>query len=156
MKYFYYSDLIFEEGDTVPVDELIYYFKGCEMRDRNTSELYEHLEQYRTGTDAFGYEISVPKEIVNSEIEKHFAVKVDGSASEFTDPENADHYLLTPNARGLMGVVMKDHAVDGNRSTAIYVLYDSISGAIFRKAELCIENEDSEEDFKIIYVREID
>ena len=152
-KYFYSSDLIFEEGDTVPVDKLMTYFTLCEMRDNsNNSELYEYLEQYRTDRDYF----SIPKDIVNTEIEKHFAVKVDGSDSQYTDPENADHYLLTLCARGLMGVVMKDHAVDGNRSTAVYVLYDSIDGRIFRKAEICIENEDSEEDFKIIYVREID
>ncbi|MBR4881600.1 MAG: hypothetical protein IKU19_06670 [Clostridia bacterium] len=154
-NYFYASDITFEEGDTVPVDELIYYFTTYEMMDKNKSyELYEHLEQYRTGDDAYGYRISIPKEIVNAEIEKHFAVKIDGSVSKFTDPENEDCYLLYPDAKGMMSVVMKNYTVNGNRSTATYALYADISKEIYQKAEICIENEDSEENFKIIYVRE--
>ncbi len=157
-KYFLSSDITFEEGDTVSVDELIDYFTIFKMMDENNSyELYEHLEQYRTGRDEnLLYEISIPKELVNSEIEKHFSVKVDGSESEYTDPENEDCYLLRPDGRGMMSVAMKNHTVDGNKSTAIYAFYYDIDGSIYRKAEICIENEDSEEDFKIIYVREID
>ncbi|MBE6586850.1 MAG: hypothetical protein E7647_00380 [Ruminococcaceae bacterium] len=157
-KYFLSSDITFEEGDTVSVDELIDYFTIFKMRDENNSyELYEHLEQYRTGRDEnLLYEISIPKELVNAEIEKHFSVKVDGSESEYTDPENEDCYLLRPDGRGMMSVAMKNHTVDGNKSTAIYAFYHDIGGSIYRKAEICIENEDSEEDFKIIYVREIE
>ncbi|MBQ3528387.1 MAG: hypothetical protein IJA52_07545 [Clostridia bacterium] len=152
-NYFISSNLIFEEGDTVPVDKLMTYFILFEISDKNDSyEVYEHLEQYVIDNCA----LSIPKEIVNSEIEKHFSVKVDGSESEYTDPENKDCYRLNRAARGGMSVAVKNYTVDGNRSIATYALYDDIDHKIHRKAEICIENEDSEEDFKIIYVREVE
>lgn len=156
--YFYSSDLLFEEGDTVAVDKLINYFIHFEMINPNTHELYDYLIQYKTHADADNYsqkyEICIPKEIVNSVIEKHFAVKVDGSDSQYTHPEKDDCYLLIPNAMGGLSVSMRDYEVSGTRSTAVYALYDSIDKRIFSEVEICIENENSEDDFKIVYVRE--
>ncbi len=156
-KYFYIKDIFFEEGAIVPVDDLMLYFLLFEVWDNNKAGgVYDYLEQYRTNNEEHIYEISIPKEIVNSEIEKHFAVKVDGAESEYTNPENEDHYLIFPNIGGDFCVAMKDHTVNGNRSTATYACYDDLTGWIYRKAEICIENEDSEEEFKIIYVREVE
>jgi len=153
-NFFFSSSLIFEEGDTVSVDELMLYYTCYEMLDVGRGhELYEHLEQYRTGNDAYWSEISIPKEVVNAELEKHFAVKVDGSDSEYTDPENENCYLLCPYTGEMTRVAIKDRTEDGNRSTATYALYNRSNGEIYRISEICIENEDSEEDFKIIYVR---
>ena len=158
--YFYSSDLIFEEGDTVDADSLIGYYLLFEMMNPDTHELYEHLIQYKINADTDDYRekngICIPKEIVNSVIEKHFAVKVDGSDSQYTHPENDDCYLLLPDAMGGLSVSMKGYEFNGTRSVAVYALYDSIDKRIFREVEICIENENSEDDFKIVYVREIE
>lgn len=158
-EYFNSTDLYFEEGDTVPVDELMIFYTLCEMRIGESFELKEELLPYRThpSSEIFAekYEISIPKEIVNAEIEKNFAVQVDGTDSEYTDPENEDCYLLFPYARGGVGIAMRDYVKDGNRSTAVYAIYDYIDKRIFQMVELCIENDDSEEDFRFIYARKV-
>lgn len=157
--YLYSSDLLFEEGDTVAVDKLIKYFTHYEMINPHTHELYDYLNQYNTTTEnneyEKKYEICIPKEIVNRVIEKHFAVKVDSSDSQYTHPEKEDCYLLVPRATGGMCVCMRDYSIRGNRSTAVYALYDCIDKRIFNEVEICIENETSEENFKIVYVRTV-
>ena len=159
-KYFYSTNLLFEEGDVVHVDRLMEYYRLYEMIDRDTNKLREELLQYRTHPDSDVYmesvEISIPKEIVDSEIQKHFAVKIDSTYSKYTDPEKEGNYLLTHSATGGPGVAMRNYINDGNRTTAIYVTYDFIDKKIYTKVELCIENEDSEENFRIIYAREVD
>jgi len=158
--YAYATNLIFEEGDTVSVDSLIYYFILNEMYDSEAKDLYKHLKQYQTAPDSEGHskriEICIPKTIVNEAIEKHFAVKTDGSDSQFTHPEKEDCYLLQLAARDGISVAMKDYETTDGRSTAVYAIYDPIDKTISGKVELCIENEDSEEDFRIIYAREIE
>ena len=92
---------------------------------------------------------------VNAEIEKHFSVKVDDTDSQYTHPEQSDCYLLVPSAMGGLSVSMSNYSVNGNRTTAIYAVYNSIDKRILKKVELCIENEDSEEDFRIVYARKV-
>lgn len=149
-KCFCINDIYFEKGDQVPIDDLMQYYLVFEVWDNDS------LWQYKTSNEKKLYEFSVPKEIIHSEIEKHFAVKVNDVYSEYTDPENTNNYLISPSITGNYCVAVRDRTVEDNISTATYACYDGQTSWIYRKVEICVEKEDSEEDFKILYIREVE
>lgn len=153
------TDLVFEEGDVVHIDDVMGFYRLFEMIDNGTHELYEHLKSYRTNPSGKTYlercQICIPKEIVNDTIKNHFAIEINSTNSRYTHPEQSDCYLLTPSVAGNLSVVMKDYVKEGNRSKATYALFDSIDKSIYSILEICIENENSKDEFRIIYARKI-
>ena len=151
VTYYCSTNLCFEEGDKVKIDDLMLYYSTSEIRD-DKGELKESLREYATGNSF--YEISIPKEIVHKAIEEHYAVQIDASYSKYTDPSNDGNYLIDAYARGYADVLMKDVTVEGNRITGTFMYADFRLDIVYYVREICFEMID-ETDFRYVYAKDL-
>ena len=165
-KYEYYSDLfvkagdllLFNENDIVKADDIFMKLNvvfGTKEKDADgyygkVSNIKKEYGKYLL-SDAGEYEI--PKDEYRALIEKHFAVKIDEKESQYYQKET-DAYRGHIKFWGY-NPMNYYYRFDGNKLYLRYVVFTSEVEGIIGKQEICIENFEDENNFKILYCKKI-